>query len=122
MAVIRNGVAVEDRWLRLDDETDLPAAGDIVVTGEWVTIAVHSIADGEEGYLTCGVIADIPKNTGGSTDFAVGVPLWWDAGNGYVSETESTFKLAGRAIKAATTADATCRVRLNGPDYNTDVS
>ena len=34
MAVIKNGAAVADRWVRIDDEADLPVAGDIVVSLE----------------------------------------------------------------------------------------
>ena len=87
------------------------AAGDVVVQGELVGVAVRALAIGELGALAVEGVFDFAKNTG--VAYAVGVILYWDDTNNVVTTTASGNKAIGKAVRAAATGDTTVRVRLD---------
>lgn len=91
------------------------AAGDVVVMGDTVGIALADIADGESGsVLVEGVVANQPKTTG--TAWSQGAVLDWDASAGEFTDgaTPATGDVIGCGIAAADAAsgDATGSVKL----------
>ena len=87
------------------------AAGDVVVQGELVGVAVRALGVGELGALAVEGVFDFAKNTG--VAYAVGVILYWDDTNNVVTTTASGNKAIGKAVRAAATGDTTVRVRLD---------
>lgn len=96
------------------------AAGEVVVDGERVGVAIHSIADGEPGFVSQNIVCTLPKATGGGTDFTNGTPLFWNNSSNVLSESSGDGKLIGYANQAATTTDATAQVEIRNPSYDTD--
>ena len=90
-------------------------AGDVVVQGELVGVANQDIAAGQLGALAIEGVFDFPKPTGAGTDAAVGTLMYWDVADGNAQETADTGtnKLIGKLVKACTTTDTTCRIKLD---------
>lgn len=91
------------------------AAGDVVVQGELVGVAKMDIAAGQLGALAIEGVFDFPKPTGAGTDAAVGTLMYWDVADGNAQETADTGtnKLIGKLVKACTTTDTLCRIKLD---------
>lgn len=86
-------------------------SGDVVViSGVGVGIATGDIANGAEGELLMEGIVSVTKNAGSPISF--GVPLFWDAGSGYVTTTPGSHQLIGYCAKAALSADTSVQVAL----------
>jgi predicted RecA/RadA family phage recombinase len=90
------------------------SAGTVVVQGDVLGIAMVDIAAGSLGALSVEGIWAIEK---AAESIAIGDKVWWDAANSRVTKTKGTLTvLAGKAVSAAASGDATVRVLLNeGP-------
>ena len=91
------------------------SAGDVIVQGELVGVAKLDIAAGQLGALAIEGIFEFPKPTGAGTDAAVGTLMYWDVADGNAQETadSGTNKLIGKLVKACSTTDTTCRIKLD---------
>ena len=89
-------------------------AGDVVVIGELVRVAVRPIAAGALGALANEGVFNVTKTAGGGTGIAVGVNLFWDAGNRVATANPNggANKFMGKCIMAAADGDVTVRVLL----------
>lgn len=73
--------------------------------GSLIGVVVASAAEGEQFTLQLeGAFSDLPKETG--TAWAIGDPLYWDAGNSRFTKTASANTFAGYAHTAALSAAA----------------
>jgi predicted RecA/RadA family phage recombinase len=90
-------------------------AGDVVVQGELVGVAKLDIKTGKLGALAVTGLFDFPKATGAGTAIAAGTRLHWDVAE-QVAKADSEAgenKEIGKAVKAASDADAVVRTRLS---------
>jgi predicted RecA/RadA family phage recombinase len=86
------------------------AVGEVVVMGTTgIGIADRPIAANEKGGLVVEGVFDLPKATGAVTRFA---KVYWDATAGNATTTSTSNTLAGYAVEAAASGDATVRVKL----------
>ena len=86
------------------------AAGDVVVMGTTgIGIADRPIAANEKGGLVVEGVIEIAKASGAITRFA---KVYWDATASNVTTTATNNTLAGYAVEAAASGDATVRVKL----------
>lgn len=95
------------------------SAGDVVVLGTLVCVAPRDIAAGALGQVATTGVHRLPKATGAIT---VGALVYWDAdgnpvsgtaGSGAATTTSTDNTLAGKAVLAAASGDATVDVLLN---------
>ncbi len=109
---VQNGHAID---YTPNDAVD---AGTVVVVGEFVGVATHDIEADSLGALTIEGVFSIVKATGAIT---AGAKVYWDAdgdpvggvaGTGALTTTSTDNTLAGRAIAAAASGDATVSVKL----------
>lgn len=85
------------------------AAGAVVVHGTRVGVTSVAIPSGVPGALNMTGVYDIDCASG--TTFAVGAALYWNAGTGKITTT-NTDTWAGRAAKAKVSGELKARVRL----------
>lgn len=86
------------------------SGGDIIVYGEMIGQVVADALAGEPVGLRVEGIIEAPKL---STDTpAVGVKVYWDAGNTRLTTTASTHKQAGWSVGAYASGTTTMKVRL----------
>lgn len=90
-------------------------AGDVVVQGELVGVAQQDIAADQLGALAIEGVFEFPKPTGAGTDAAVGTLMYWDVADGNAQETADTGtnKLIGKLVKACSTTDTVCLIKLD---------
>lgn len=88
------------------------AANQPVVIGELVGVTKLPIAAGELGVIHFRGAFKLPKPTGEGSAIYKGDTLFWNAGGGFVTTTESTHKQIGRALEDAGTSDSTVLVCL----------
>jgi predicted RecA/RadA family phage recombinase len=90
-------------------------AGDVVVQGDLVGVAVLDIKTGMLGGLAVSGVFDFPKLTGTGNSIAAGVKLYWNAAGNAVMTTDSsgTYKYVGKAVAAVDINATTVRVRLS---------
>ena len=87
-------------------------AGQAYLNGYLFGVASVGGAEGaEDEFVTVGVF-DLPKKAGDTP--AVGARLYWDATAKNLTTTASGNTRVGVALKAALSADATVRIRLDG--------
>lgn len=88
------------------------ASGAGAVVGGIFGVALQTLASGASGeFATCGVW-DLLAVT--AEAFAVGDPVYWDAGQKKASNGSTGNDLIGSAVKAKTGSETTVRVRLDG--------
>lgn len=89
------------------------AAGDVVVQGDLVGIALQPIPANVLGSLAVAGVFDVVKAS--ATEFAAGALVYWDATNklAVTSGGEGANKLMGKAVAAAGDGATTVRVRLS---------
>jgi len=90
------------------------AAGDVVVQGELVGVAMRDIKTGALGALAVRGVFDFSKATIAGSAIAMGVNVFWDnvAKLATTNAAAGANKLIGKTILAAVDADTTVRVRL----------
>jgi predicted RecA/RadA family phage recombinase len=88
---------------------DVPA-GQVVVQGDLIGVAVVEIKANRLGSLATEGIFDVAKLT--TVAFTVGTSLYWDDTANVVTTTATGNKLLGKATRAAALTDPTVRVRL----------
>ncbi|GAG92230.1 unnamed protein product, partial [marine sediment metagenome] len=88
---------------RLIDYTPALAvtAGDVVVQGDLVGVALHDIAALRKGALAIEGVFDFPKDTGSSNAITAGAKVYWDAENEVATTTAGENKQIGKAVEAA---------------------
>ena len=92
-------------------------AGTPVVIGDMVTIPDVDLVAGALGEVTTHGVFAFPKSTNSGSAIAVGVKVYWDAGDGADGEVKidaeaGANKQAGYTINAAADDDATVNVLL----------
>lgn len=86
------------------------AAGDVVVLGSvGVGVADGAIAANALGAVVVDGLIEFPKATGAINAYA---KVYWNATNKNVTTTSTDNTLAGYAVAAAASGDATVRVKL----------
>lgn len=88
------------------------AAGDVVVQGDLVGVAVADIAANALGALQIEGVFSFAKNTNSTDIYTVGQKLYWNASSEVVSTSSSGNKYLGKVVKAAAAADTTVNVKL----------
>lgn len=87
------------------------AAGEMVLVGGIVGVAVGAVANGEVGVLATEGVFEVPKE--GTDVVAQGVVLYFNATNKTATTTVSSNKVIGYAWTAAGSSDTTVHVRLS---------
>lgn len=93
------------------------AAGQVVIAGSLVGVAMEPIANGVLGSIRVSGVFDVAKTA--SVTFAVGAPVYFNEAANTAGST-NTHALIGYAVKAALAGDATVRVLLANPIDPTD--
>ena len=88
------------------------AAGDPVLVGARVGIALGDIANTATGELAMGEVWQVAKAA--PLVIAQGGLVYWDAADANVNTTATDNTLAGYAFVAAASADTTVKIKLNG--------
>jgi len=90
-------------------------AGDVVVQGDLVGVALHDIAANAQGNLAVEGVFDFAKATGGGSAITAGATVYWDVAEGVakIDAEAGANELLGKVIAAAADADALVRVRLS---------
>jgi predicted RecA/RadA family phage recombinase len=86
------------------------AAGAVVVLNDLVTVAPVAIAANALGAVAVDGVWSMPKATGA---IGQGALVYWDATAGNITTTATNNKRAGKAAKAALSADASVQVLIN---------
>ena len=89
------------------------SAGDVVVQGNLVGVALQDIAANVKGALCIQGVFDWPKAVLSTSAITAGTRLYWDAGNEIVTETAGSNKGRIHAVEAATAAATTVRAILS---------
>jgi len=89
------------------------AAGDVVVQGDLLGVAIRPIPANTLGSLTVEGIYDFPKATSAGSGIVSGTTVYWDSTNLVITATAQGNKLAGKTTRDAADGDATVRVRLH---------
>jgi predicted RecA/RadA family phage recombinase len=89
-------------------------AGDVVVQGELVGVAIDDIEDGRLGALSVEGIYSFPKD-GGVEAIGAGALVYWDVAEGFAKTDDETGanKLIGKAVEAALIADTSVKIKLD---------
>ena len=87
------------------------SAGEVVVIGDVIGVAVADIDDGDEGALFVEGVFQITAEAG--TAWSVGDQLYWDDANSEFTKTASTHNKAGIAAASKGSAATTGYVKLN---------
>jgi predicted RecA/RadA family phage recombinase len=88
-------------------------AGDVVVQSDLVGVAKLDIKAGTLGALAVTGVFEFPKATGPGSAIAAGAKVWWDTTVKQATTVALTQGYLGKAVKAASDADATVRVRVS---------
>lgn len=86
-------------------------SGSVVVSGDYVGVAIADIADGESGPCQRTGVVDIPKVTG--TAFTQGEEVYWDEADGEIND-DNANPVAGHCHVAAASGDEVILVALVG--------
>ena len=85
-------------------------AGDVVVIGQRVGVALNDIANGDVGPVQVAGVFEVPKDT--AVAFAQGDLVYWDDDAGNADDT-NTNPLMGYAFDGAAETGTTVLVKLN---------
>lgn len=86
-------------------------SGDGILVGSLFGVAAYDAAAGEEVEVSLVGVYELPKAAGAIGE---GAKAYWDGAAKAVTGTASGNKLIGAVIRAAGSADASTRVRLDG--------
>lgn len=87
-------------------------AGDVIVQGDLVGVALRSIAANTLGALAIEGVFDFPKSDDSDSAIAVGAKMYWDDSTDVATATAGGNKRLGTCIKAAAADDTTVRVKM----------
>jgi len=105
----------DGRYLDYTASSDV-AAGDVIVAGELVGVAVGPIAAGRTDGLCVDGVVDFAKATGSGTAVSEGAKVYWDAGNKVATTSDGggANRYIGKAgFGGAGDDDAVVRVRFH---------
>ncbi len=88
------------------------AAGDLVIVGQRVGVALVDIADGASGAVAVEGVYEVAKEA--SLSVSQGDLLYCDATSGELDKTETDHTLAGYAFADSASSETTVKVKLNG--------
>jgi len=86
-------------------------AGEVIVFGNRIGIAGCDIEIGATGSMHVVGVYEFPLAA--STAVTAGAAVYWDATNGVITTTSTDNTIAGYAVKAAASGDATVLVKIN---------
>lgn len=87
------------------------SAGDVIVQGDMLSIALVDIDSGDKGAVAInGGVWECPKDTGSGDALAAGTLVYWDATNEIVTSSASSHETFGYVVVAAAAATATADV------------
>lgn len=86
------------------------ASGAVVVVGQFVTVALGDIANGEAGELATEEVWEMPKAAG--LAMGQGDRVYWDVADGNLNKTAADNFDAGLVFEAAEAAAVTVKVKL----------
>lgn len=91
------------------------AAGDVIVQGDLVGVAVRNVRAGELGALGVAGVFEFPKESGGGVTFSIGDLAYWDDANdvAVAADGGGANKLIGKAVANAADADETIRIWMS---------
>jgi len=90
------------------------SAGDVVVLADLVAVAPRAIAANALGAVAVEGVWTMPKSAASSGKaISQGAVVYWDATAGNITTTATDNKRAGKAAKAAASADTTVQVLIN---------
>lgn len=106
-------------YIATGEQLDYPAAGAItsgspVLIGTRLGVPLKSGISGDVIPMAINGIWTLTKNTGASTNWVQGGPVYWDAGTSKVTGLVTGNTLIGFGAEIAGTADATGKVKLLG--------
>lgn len=85
------------------------SAGDVVISGALIGIAVGDIAANATGVISTSGVYEIVKDSGAIT---LGAKVYWDASGKVATATSTSNTEIGVAVLAAAEGDSTCLVKL----------
>lgn len=88
------------------------AAGDVVVQGALVGIAIKDIAANALGALAVTGVFDVAKSVASGSAITAGTNLYWDDSNNVATATASTHKYLGKCVAGVADAATTVRVLI----------
>jgi len=88
------------------------SAGDVVVQGDLVGVALQDIAAGEQGALCIQGVFDWPKDSGSASAISAGTRLYWNASTEKVTTTAGSNKGRIYAVQDAAATATTVRALL----------
>lgn len=86
-------------------------AGEVIVFGDRIGIAGCDIEIGATGSMHVIGVFEFPLAA--STAVTAGAAVYWDATNSVITTTSTDNTIAGYAVKAAASGDATVLVKIN---------
>jgi len=91
------------------------AAGQVVVQGDLVGVALQAISANTQGALAVAGVFDVAKQSGAGVTFSAGDKVYWDDTGNVAVATDGggANKLLGKAVADAADGDSTVRVRLS---------
>lgn len=89
------------------------AAGDVVVQGDLIGVAVRPIAANILGSLATEGVFDFPKATTGGSGLTAGTTVYWNATSSIATATSTGNKQLGKVVRTAADADTTVRIRMD---------
>lgn len=91
------------------------AAGDVIVQGDLVGVAVRNVKAGELGAIGVEGVFEFPKEAGGGVAFSTGDLAYWDDANDVAVATDGggANKLIGKVVVDAADANDSVRIRLS---------
>jgi predicted RecA/RadA family phage recombinase len=89
------------------------AAGQVVVNGDLVGVALGPVAANTPGTLAVDGVFEFPKQSGVGTAMTFGALLYWDSANQRATATAAGNKLIGKCTRAAPDAATGVRIRIS---------
>lgn len=89
------------------------AAGQVVVAGDLVGVAIGPVSANTPGTLSVEGVFDFPKQVGAGTAITFGTILYWDSVNQRATATAAGNKVIGKCTRAAGDSSALVRIRLS---------
>lgn len=87
------------------------AAGDVIVQGDLVGVALLDIPANKKGALAVEGVFDFAKASGSA--IAAGTVCYWNTTSKVAQSTAGSYKKIGKSIQSASSADTLVRIKLD---------